>query len=93
MNLISCKHEVNENTVDLFVEVEINGKLELIKFRTFIFNEDVSDTIHSDERMLFKVVTEDQLTLFICDEDYELIKQGKLKIPCVVVDMTKSHFD
>lgn len=93
MNLTSCKHEVNENTVDLFVEIEINGKLELIKFRTFIFNKDVSNSIHSDERMLFKIVTEDQLTLFVYDEDYELIKQGKLKIPCVVVDMTKSHFD
>lgn len=93
MILNSCKHEVNENTVDLFTEIEINGKIEEVKFRTFIFNENISDSLHKDERVLFKIITEDQFTLFIFDEDYELIKQGKLKLPCVVVDMTKTYFD
>ena len=93
MILNSCKHEINENTVDLFTEIDINGKIETIKFRTFIFNEDISNIINKDERVLFKIITEDKFTLFIFDEDYELIKQGKLKLPCIVVDMTKSHFD
>ena len=93
MILNSCKHEINENTVNLFTEIEINGKVEEIKFRTFIFNEHISDVVHKDERILFKIITEDQFNLFIFDEDYELIKQGKLKLPCVVVDMTKSNFD
>jgi hypothetical protein len=93
MILNSCKHEINENTVNLFTEIEINGKIEEVKFRTFIFNEHVSDIIYKDERILFKIITEDQFTLFIFDEDYELIKQGKLKLPCVIVDMTKSDFD
>ena len=93
MVLSNCKYDINENTVNVYVEIEVKGEKELFKFKTFIFNKDMSDLIHKDEKALFNIVTEEQLTFFIPDEDYELIQEGKLFVPCTVVDFTKSNFE
>ena len=93
MILNNCKHEINENTVNIYVEIEVKGKKELFKFKTFIFNKDISDLIHKDEKVLFDIVSEEQLTFFIPDEDYELIQEGKIIVPCTVVDFTNSNVD
>jgi hypothetical protein len=93
MILYNCKHEINENTVNVYVEIEVKGKKDFFKFKTFIFNKDISDLIHKDEKVLFNIVTEEQLTFFIPDEDYELIKEGKILVPCTIVDFTKSNFE
>ena len=93
MVLYNYKHEINENTVNVYVEIEVKGKKELFKFKTFIFNKDMSDLIHKDEKALFNLVTEEQLTFFIPDEDYDLIEEGKILIPCTIVDFTKSNIE
>lgn len=93
MILKTCEYKTRENVVDLFTEVEINGTKNKVKFKTFIFNEKISEIIDKDEKSLLNLITEENMTIEISEEDYELIKRGTLSLPCVVIDLTKKKED
>lgn len=91
MILKNSSYEIKENTVSLFVDVEINGMVQRIKYKMFIFKELVEDCLNREDKCLFDLITDEDMSLELSDENYELITKGLMSIPCTVVNLTKQE--
>lgn len=91
MILKNSSYEIKENTVSLFVDVEVEGTIKRIKYKMFIFKDLVEDCLNREDKCLFDLITDEDMSLELSDENYELIKKGIMSISCTVVDLTKQE--
>lgn len=91
MILKNSSYEIKENTVSLFVDVEIKCTVQRIKYKMFIFKELVEDCLNREDKCLFDLITDEDMSLELSDENYELIIKGLMTIPCTIVDLTKQE--
>ena len=91
MILKNSSYEIKENTVSLFVDVEIKGLVQRIKYKMFIFKELVEDCLNREDKCLFDLITDEDMSLELSDENHELITKGLMSIPCTVVNLTKQE--